>query len=472
MLGNGDGTFTAGTPLTTGTSPVSVVAADFHDTIAGSGLDLAVANQADNTISIFQGNGDGTFQAPTLISLPSGYSPAALAAADFNKDGHIDLAVADEGNNTISIFLGNGDGTFQPRTDYPVGSSPVWISAADFNGDGVLDLAVADSGASTSTDTGNVVSILLGQVAANGAATGTFAPGTQRDFPAGNGPVSIAMADYNVDGLADLAVADKGDNAVSILLGLGSGFFSPSFELPVGTSPVSITSGTFNSAVNSLTDVATANNGSNSVSVILDSSSFSGTSGLPGSLYPGGEYLDVGLKVKATPRIHPNDEVTLQLAFDISSLSTQSFNTIPVMNNETVDQTVRLKEDQTSVLAGILEPQVTNAINGTPGISEVPGIGSFTQNKNIQDQDTELLILVTPRVVRYAEHKDRVIYAGQGSLDAAGAAPVAETPTPEIQPRTVAAPAGPGAPIQNQPQPPAGAPPQPPQQQTQPQQQP
>ena len=81
--------------------------------------------------------------------------------------------------------------------------------------------------------------------------------------------------------------------------------------------------------------------------------------------------------MKATPRIHLDNDVTLQLAFDISSLSAQNFNTIPVINNETVDQTVRLKENETSVLAGIVEPQVTNAITGTPGIADVPGIGLF-----------------------------------------------------------------------------------------------
>ena len=456
LLGNGDGTFTAGTTLTAGSSPTSVVAANFHDAIAGSSIDLAVANQGDNSISLFQGNGEGTFKAPTLLQLPSGFFPTALAAADFNKDGHIDLAVADKGNNTVSIFLGNGDGTFQPRTDYAVGSSPVWISPADLSGDGILDLAVAANGATNTSDTGNVVSILLGQTGSNGTATGTFAAGSQRDFPAGNGPVSIAVGDYNVDGVADLAVADQGDNAVSILLGLGSGLFSPNFELPVGTGPLSITTGVFNT--DNLPDVATANNGSNNVSVILNSSSFSGSSGgLPGSLYPGAEYLDIGLKVKATPRIHLNDDTTLQLAFDISSLAAQNFNTIPVINNQTIDQTVRLKENETSVLAGIMEPQVTNAITGSPGIADLPGIGLLDQNRSVQKSDTELVILVTPRVVRYTEHKARPIYAGTGSLDTAGGAPPAAPPPPPTpnQPAGTAAP----APNANQPPGPGGQPP-------------
>jgi hypothetical protein len=463
LLGNGDGTFTPGTAVTTGNSPVSVVAANFHDTLVGSSLDLAVANQGDNSISIFPGNGDRTFAAPTLLQLPNGFQPAALAAADFNKDGHIDLAVADEGNNTVSIFLGNGDGTFQNRADYAVGTTPVWISAADFNADGILDLAVADSGASTATNNGNSVSILLGQEGSNGSANGTFAPGTQRDFPAGNEPVSISVGDYNADGQADLAVVAKTDNSLSVLLGSGGGLFSPNFELPVGTSPVSITTGPFTAS--SLSDVAIANSGSNNISVVLDSSSFSGlTNGLPGTLFPGAEYLDIGLKVKATPRIHPDNEVTVQLAFDISGLSTQTFNTIPVINNETIDQTVRLKENETSVLAGILQPQVTNAINGNPGISSIPGVGLLDQNKSVQDQDTELLILVTPRVVRYEEHKNRLIYAGQGSLDSAGGASSGPEPAPANP--TAPQPATAGTPNENAPLPASDTPPQtPPQQQ-------
>jgi len=91
----------------------------------------------------------------------------------------------------------------------------------------------------------------------------------------------------------------------------------------------------------------------------------------------------------------------------------------------------------------------------------------FDQNRSVQKSDTELVILVTPRVVRYADHKGRAIYAGAGSLDAAGAAPVAEpvAPPPANQPAAPAVPPAAGAPFGNQPQLPAGAPQPPPQQQ-------
>jgi len=446
LLGNGDGTFRAKTDIATGNAPVSVISANFHDLTSGAGVDLAVANQGDNSISIVQGNGDGTFKTPTLVQLPAGFEPASLAAFDLNADGHMDLVVADQGNNTVSVLLGNGDGTFQPRTDYATGNDPVYVAFGDFNGDGAMDIAVADNGAPTSGNSGNAVTIYYNQKNSQGAATGTFVAGPTRDFAAGNGPTSIAVADYNLDGLADLTVADETDNAVSILINLGSEMFATNYELPVDKAPVSIATADFNG--DGRLDVATANNGSADATVILNSTSLFGgllgtAAGVP---FPGVEYLDIGLKVKATPRIHPNDDVSLQLAFDISSLAGQNFNTIPVISNQAVEQTVRLKQNETAVLAGFLQEQVTNAITGTPGIVGVPGIEWLGQNQNLQDQDSELLILVTPRMVRLAPHKDHVVYAGQGSIEGSTAGSegfVGGTPPP-VQP----APAQPPSPRQ------------------------
>ena len=405
----GDGTFQPKVDLPTGNAPVSVVSANFHDLNGVSGaVDLAVANQGDNTISIFQGNGNGTFKPPTLILLPAGYAPTSLAAADLNGDGHIDLVVADQGNNTFSVLLGNGDGTFQPRKDYPTGTAPVYVALGDFNEDGALDIAVANNGA-------NTVSVYYNQITSQDTPAGTFVAGATRDFPAGNGPTSIAVADYNLDGLADLVVSDETDNAISVILNLGSQQFAANVELPVGTAPVSVATADFNG--DSRPDAAVANSGSANVTVILNTTALFGSGlglGTSGTPYPGVQYLDVGLKVQATPRIHP-DDVTLKLALDISSVTGTSFNAIPVISNNTVEQTLRLKQNETAVLAGFLESDLTNAIAGTPGIAEVPGLGYAAGNQSAQEEDSELLILVTPRMVRLAPHKDRVIYAGQGS---------------------------------------------------------
>jgi type II secretory pathway component GspD/PulD (secretin) len=418
---DGDGTFQPKIDLPTGHAPVSVVSANFHDLNGVSGaVDLAVANQADSTISIFQGTGNGTFQPPTLIKLPAGFEPTSLAVADLNGDGHQDLVVADQGNNTFSVLLGNGNGTFQTRTDYPTGSAPVYVALGDFNEDGALDIATANN-------TANTVSVYYNQISNQNIPTGTFLAGATRDFPAGNGPTSIAVADYNQDGLADLVVSDETDNAISVILNLGSQQFAANVELPVGTAPVSVATADFNG--DSRPDVATANNGSANTTVVLNTTSLFGSGlGTSGTPYPGVEYLDVGLKVQATPRIHP-DDVTLKLALDISSLTGSSFNSIPVISNNTVEQTVRLKQNETALLAGFLESDLTNAIAGTPGLAEIPDAGMLASDQTAQREDDELLILVTPRMVRLAPHKDRVIYAGQGSQageSVAGTAPLGQ----------------------------------------------
>jgi hypothetical protein len=398
LLGNGDGTFKPKVDLPTGNSPDSVVAANFHDKI-NSNLDLAVANFKDNTLSLYPGNGDGTFGTPT--TLVTGAGPSALTTGDFNGDGHTDIAVTNKSANTVSVFLGNGDGTFQKRADYATGRVPVWVSTADLRGIGILDLVVANN-------LDNTVSILLG----NG--NGSF--GAQTTFAAGDAPTSIAIADYNIDGILDLAVSDANDNAISLLLGLGDGTFSTNVELAVGTDPVSIVTADFNG--DGRPDAAVANFGSNTATVILNSSTFSGVSaGLPGTPFPGVEYIDVGLKVKATPHLHPDNEVSLELNLEDSSVAGSSFNGIPVIASQSVEQTVRVRADQPSLLAAFLEPQYSTDVNGTPGLASVPVAGDVLSNTNTQNQDSELMVLLTPHIVSETPRSDRSIYAGRGGVE-------------------------------------------------------
>jgi hypothetical protein len=231
----------------TGSKPFSVAEGDFnHDGIP----DLVVANSASNTVSVLLGNGDGTYQ--TQATYATGNGPYSVTVGDFNGDGNLDLAAANLTDNTISVLLGNGDGTFQAQKTYGTGGGPNAVALGDFNGDGILDLAVANQSDAT-------VSILLG----NG--DGTFE--TEQPYPTGNGPVSIAVGDYNGDGIPDLAVANNLDGTLSVLLGKGDGTFLTQVPYTAGNKPISVTSGNLNS--DTALDLAVANLADGTVSVFM-----------------------------------------------------------------------------------------------------------------------------------------------------------------------------------------------------------
>src|SRR5438445_75308 len=102
-----------------GTNPAFVAAADFN----GDGKpDLAVTNYGSNTVSILLGNGNGTFQAPVNYAVAG--PPRFVALSDLNGDAKLDLASANQTSNNISILLGNGNGTFQVAVNYAVGVMP------------------------------------------------------------------------------------------------------------------------------------------------------------------------------------------------------------------------------------------------------------------------------------------------------------------------------------------------------------
>ncbi|MFZ0970194.1 MAG: FG-GAP-like repeat-containing protein [Candidatus Acidiferrales bacterium] len=442
LLGNGDGTLASKQDFPVGTTPLSVATGDFN----GDGfVDLAVANQADNAVSILLGNGDGTFK--PQVTYTTGTAPTAVTVGDFNGDGKLDMAVANQNSATVSVFLGNGDGTFKPRVDYATGNSPVALQTADLNGDTFLDLAVVN-------EKDDTVSILLG----NG--DGTFQ--TQIAYPTTTTPDSITIADFNEDGRPDLAIAEQGSDTVSVLLGLGGGAFSTPLDVPVGSTPSSVVSADFNG--DGLPDLAVTNEGANSATIILNSNAVesllasSVTGGEVGTPYPSVEYLDLGVKLKATPRLHPDNEVTLQLSLEIRSLSGVTLNGLPIITNRTIEHTVRLKENETSALAGILEKQEMNAINGTPGITDMTAIGQLIGDRTSQDTGDELLVLVTPRRINPVERVSHELYAGHPPQQGGGS--VGQTfeerqpqPQPEQQPAA--------APPEEQPQPPTPPEPEP-----------
>jgi hypothetical protein len=264
LLGHGDGSFGPASDFAIGGfNPTSVGVADLN----GDGkLDLAVtASNGDGSIpfvSILLGDGNGAFGAPAQFLV--GSDPKSVVIGDFNHDGKLDLAIANNLSDNVSILLGDGTGNFNTATNFPVGSpGPSSIAAGDFNGDGNLDLAVANSGSGI----GSTTSILMGD------GTGAFGPPT--DFVVGSSgsaqPYSVAVGDLNCDGKLDLAVANINETNVSVLIGTGTGTFDAALNFLVGnqgSGPISVALADFNG--DGKLDLATADYSEDFVSVLLN----------------------------------------------------------------------------------------------------------------------------------------------------------------------------------------------------------
>jgi hypothetical protein len=310
LLGKGNGTFEPAVNYPAGEQPVSVVAADFN---RDGNLDLAVANSLSNYVSILLGNGDGTFRAgPQNPALPT--AAGFVTVGDFNGDGKLDLVTNDIANpcKCISVLLGNGDGTFQNAVTTQPSFTVLTLGVGDFNGDGKPDLATAGT-----FGFGSSVNILLG----NG--DGTFQNGAS--YPGETSPQSIAVADFNGDHRLDLAIANGQGVGISVLLGNGDGTFQGAVDYPT-LFPGWVTVADFNG--DHKPDLVAANSffESSGVSVFLGNGD--GTF-QPGVFYPAGSeaiYVAVGdfngdgKKDLVVPD-YPNNDVVVLLNTGVVSFS-------------------------------------------------------------------------------------------------------------------------------------------------------
>ena len=189
--------------------------------------DLAVVNASSKTVSVLLGKGDGTFGPP--MDLAVGANPMSVAVGDFDGDTFKDLAVANFDDNTVSVLIGNGDGTFQPAQTVAVGNGPAFVAVGDFDGNAYQDLAVANF---NSGNPGSV-SVILGKP------PGVPFVAEPTPIPVGNGPISLAVGDFDGDNQKDLAVVSYKDNTVSVLLGDGRGSFRPALA-PQSLSPPTV----------------------------------------------------------------------------------------------------------------------------------------------------------------------------------------------------------------------------------------
>ena len=210
-LGNGKGGFSLAGSYATGNSASSNYHGFALADLRGIGkLDIVATDNQDNTVSVLLGNGDGTFKPQVTYPTGSGTAPVDLTVGDFDNDGHLDVATVNSSTPGMSILRGNGDGSFQAPTIYAGGfNGASGIVTGDLKGDGNLDIVIAS---------------LDGATVFLGSGSGTFQPGVSYFVPYGN---SIAIGDLNGDKRPDLVVSDGSDSALYVLLGKGDGTFQP-----------------------------------------------------------------------------------------------------------------------------------------------------------------------------------------------------------------------------------------------------
>jgi hypothetical protein len=263
LLGVGNGSFTQGESyFTTGPGPTGLVAADVNN---DDNLDLVMVTNDGDSLQTILGNGDGTFVQPQKFS-NTGSFPTGVAVGNFDRDDVRDVVSSSNANAGVTVLRGQGDGgtgDFVAIGSHPAGGSacPV-VLTHDFDEDGVLDLVVANGGAHT-------FSILFGQVYdMGGPPNGSFGP--PKPFTPGGYVGSLALGDYNLDGRTDVA-ATRNNNRITVFvagdMGTDAGFRFQGNYL-VGNFALSIAAGDFNS--DGKMDLVTANFDDSTVSILIN----------------------------------------------------------------------------------------------------------------------------------------------------------------------------------------------------------
>ena len=290
LLNQGNRSFAQSVSSDTGGSPQAIVVGNFN---GDNFPDVATANNFDSTVSILYGAGDGTFFTAQTVAV--GADPVGLALGDLDNDGLADLVVTNsdggpDGNGSITILKAVAGGLFEaqpeivlPDTCGTLGCVPVAVVIADLNGDHKPDVVVANNESDS-------VSVLLntGSLANHCSVTTTTACSLDTECPNGetclpllapsstlsssfsvaSSPEWIVAADFDGDGLMDIATSSDFDDNVSVLVGNGDGTFKPSVPFAVGAAPYGIVAADLNN--DHKPDIASANTEDATVSVLIN----------------------------------------------------------------------------------------------------------------------------------------------------------------------------------------------------------
>jgi ELWxxDGT repeat protein len=351
LLGNGSGSFSGTTTFNVGSNPRAIATGDFN---SDGKLDVVTANLGGNNISLLLGNGNGGFAGATNFSLPLLGGSNDLAVADINGDGKLDLVTANLGNNTVSVLLGNGNGSFNNATNFAVGNSPLKIEIGDFNGDGKLDLITKNSG------TSNNISVLLGDGRGN--------VGDATNFSTGSDSRSIGLGYFNGDNKLDFVETADTKN-VSVFLNTTSALTDPN-SAPVNTVPITQT-------VNFNSQLAIAGISVNDVDGNLTTTTLTVTNGT----------LNLDLSAGATISSGANNSATLTLrgnqALINSALATLKYQGNPNFSgNDTL--TILSTDSATPALASstavsiVVQPDEIHKVSIDAAVSKLEGKSGIT----------------------------------------------------------------------------------------------
>jgi len=255
LLNPGDGDLALAATYIAGPLPGGLAVADLNN---DASPDLVVANELPNDgIAVYTQTsgatvlfnlGDGTFTSAPAHA--AGAAPSAMAAADLDVDGHVDLVVANHESDDVSVLLSE-DGALGESVEYDVGVEPIAVVLLDADGNGTLDVATANAGSDS-------ISVRLND--------GQGALGPEAWFPTGSEPSAMVSGDFNEDGAPDLAVTTLGDARARVLLNLGTGSFDAAVEYETGLEPIALVAADLTG--DGVLDLAIANQGSKSVTML------------------------------------------------------------------------------------------------------------------------------------------------------------------------------------------------------------